>query len=206
MNRQELLDLHGTTCNKAFSMLEAKNHDYTGGNEGDDPFANFRASETLGIPAEIGILIRSMDKFKRIQTFVNKGTLAVKGESVDDAIEDVINYMVLLKGIIKERVDGESECACACSATPEVAEKWVQPELSVDDVVRITKKTTTHVLYAEGDKATVLAPSNRQDGGPECDFTGHGNPVVYNEGKWWVEVGLGDEFEIVEEIKIGGTE
>ena len=81
--------------------MEAKNQDYAG--DGSDPFANFRACEIFGVPAEIGILTRSIDKFKRIESFVNTGTLAVKSESVDDAIEDVINYMILLKGIIKER-------------------------------------------------------------------------------------------------------
>ena len=81
--------------------MEAKNHDYTGGS--DDPFANFRATEMLGVPAEIGVLTRCLDKFQRIKSFVSTGTLQVKSESVDDAIEDVINYMVLLKGIIRER-------------------------------------------------------------------------------------------------------
>jgi hypothetical protein len=127
MTRQELLDLHGTTCNKAFSIMEAKNADYTGGSE--DPFANFRATEMLGVPAEIGILTRCLDKFQRIRSFTVNGTLAVKGESVDDAIEDVINYMVLLKGVIKERVDaptkfeeafesvkGDDACKCTDNA------------------------------------------------------------------------------------------
>lgn len=132
MTRQELLDLHGTTCNKAFSMMEAKNADYTGGS--DDPFANFRASEVLGVPAELGILVRCIDKFQRIRSFAVKGELQVKGESVDDAIEDVINYMVLLKGVIKDGAKklvsaGPEECwedlddpdpDCACKVKPAV--------------------------------------------------------------------------------------
>lgn len=101
MTREDLLQLHKDTCSKAFGIMEAKNHDYTGGSP--DPFANFRATEMLGIPAELGILARCLDKFQRIKSFVVKGELKVKGESVDDAIEDVINYMVLLKGVIKER-------------------------------------------------------------------------------------------------------
>lgn len=97
----ELLALHESTCAAARDIMRAKNHDYTDGSV--DPFANFRTSEILGVPGEVGILIRSLDKFKRIQTFVNKGTLLVKGESVDDAIQDVINYMILLKGMIASR-------------------------------------------------------------------------------------------------------
>lgn len=96
-----LLELHEQTCGAARDIMRVKNHDYTDGSV--DPFANFRTSEMLGVPGELGILIRSLDKFKRIQTFINKGTLKVKGESVDDAIQDVINYMILLKGMIRAR-------------------------------------------------------------------------------------------------------
>ena len=109
MNRTELLELHKSTCQAGYDIMMAKNADYTGGNEGDDPFANFRATEMLGVPAEIGVLTRCLDKFQRIKAFVNNGTLAVKSESVDDAIEDVINYMVLLKGIIVERREAERD-------------------------------------------------------------------------------------------------
>lgn len=101
MTREQLLSLHQNTCQAAFDIMEAKNQDYTGGSE--DPFANFRATEMLGVPAEIGVLTRCLDKFQRVRSFVANGSLAVKNESVDDAIEDVINYMVLLKGIIRER-------------------------------------------------------------------------------------------------------
>lgn len=101
MNRENLIKLHRDTCEKCLKIMEQKNQDYAGGT--GDPFSNFRASEVLGIPAELGILMRSMDKFKRIQTFVKDGSLAVKNESVFDSIEDVINYMVLLKGLIMSR-------------------------------------------------------------------------------------------------------
>lgn len=91
------------TCTNAdcLEIMRQKNHDYTSGSS--DPLANFRASEALGVPAGIGILIRSMDKFKRIQTFIEQDTLAVKGESVKDAIQDVINYMHLLNFLISEK-------------------------------------------------------------------------------------------------------
>lgn len=101
MTTGDLLKLHRTTCDAARNMMRSKNHDYTDGSA--DPFANFRTSEILGVAGELGILIRSLDKFKRIQTFINKGTLKVKGESVNDAIEDLINYMILLKGMIADR-------------------------------------------------------------------------------------------------------
>lgn len=80
-------------------MCEVKNQDYA---DDDDVFSNFRSSEMLGIEPELAILVRCLDKFKRIQAFIRVGSLAVKGEPVDDAIEDVINYMILLKGLIRE--------------------------------------------------------------------------------------------------------
>lgn len=99
--RDQLLKLHITICDAARDIMSAKNRDYAGG--GGDPYANFRASEILGIPPELGLLMRCMDKFKRIESFVRTGTLHVKGEPVDDAIRDVVNYMILLAGLIAER-------------------------------------------------------------------------------------------------------
>ncbi len=98
----ELLALHQETCEKARAIMRAKNYDYTSGSI--DPYANFRSSEVLGVPAELGVLVRVMDKLKRIQTFVTKGDLEVKSESVDDAISDIVNYMILVQGLIKSRL------------------------------------------------------------------------------------------------------
>ena len=100
----DLLDLHDQTFNTCYEIMKAKNHDYTSGSS--DPFANFKSVEILGIKPEIGLLVRVLDKIKRIKTFVEKGTLAVENEGVDDAIDDIINYMILLKGMIYEK--GES--------------------------------------------------------------------------------------------------
>jgi hypothetical protein len=101
MTTEELLKVHEVTCGKARQIMRVKNSDYSGGS--GDPFSNFRISEMFNVPAEIGILMRCTDKFKRIESFVRAGTLQVKNEPVDDAIEDVINYMVLLKGVIEMR-------------------------------------------------------------------------------------------------------
>lgn len=112
MTREELLELHKSVCADAISIMRAKNEDYSGGS--GDPFANFRASDVFGVKPETGILLRTMDKLKRIQAFIEKGELSVKTEPVDDAIRDVINYMVLLKGMIKER---ENDCGAECCSS-----------------------------------------------------------------------------------------
>jgi len=101
MTREELLNMHTETCYAAKETMKKKNHDYT--SNSPDPFANFRASEIVGVDPVKGILMRLTDKLKRIQTFVEKETLAVEGEGVFDAIEDGINYLILAKGLIMEK-------------------------------------------------------------------------------------------------------
>jgi hypothetical protein len=107
----ELLKLHEETCQSARDIMRAKNRDYTAGSK--DPFANFRASEALGVPGVVSILVRSLDKFQRIRSFVELGSLAVKDESVDDAIQDVVNYMILAQGMLR---DLKSQNATASAA------------------------------------------------------------------------------------------
>ncbi len=94
-----LIDRHMDLCQKARDIMVAKNHDYRGGT--GDPFANFRGSTTFGIHPAVGILLRMQDKQMRIKTFVEKNALMVKGEGIDDAILDIINYAVLLQGMLR---------------------------------------------------------------------------------------------------------
>lgn len=100
MPLETLLALHKSTCESGLETMRKKNHDYTNGSAG--VFDNFKGSEFLDIHPVMGIMLRIQDKMKRIQTFVSQGTLAVEGEGVFDAIEDTINYMILIKGIITE--------------------------------------------------------------------------------------------------------
>lgn len=105
MSIDELTILYKETCAAALDIVESKNHDYTGNSK--DIFKNFRGCERRGIPAELGLLIRCDDKFDRLDTFIKTGTLKVADESVDDTIKDIINYMIILKGIITERKNND---------------------------------------------------------------------------------------------------
>lgn len=78
-----------------------KNADYTGDN--DNPFSNFTSVENLGIKTEQGFLTRMMDKMARIGSYVSKGELQVKDESVTDTLRDLANYSCLLAGYIKSK-------------------------------------------------------------------------------------------------------
>lgn len=99
MTIEELVKLHEETCGIARATMIKKSHDYTNGSA--DPFANFRISAVVGVDPRLALLVRVMDKIKRLETFINKGELKVN-ESFDDAIQDIINYMILLQGLSKE--------------------------------------------------------------------------------------------------------
>lgn len=105
--------------------LRRKNHDYT--QNAGDPYANFRLSTLEGVDPRTGILIRVQDKLQRIRTHIRHDRLMVAGEGVEDAIRDVIGYMVLLYGLEEERrtgvlhlaapatgLDVDAPCACPC--------------------------------------------------------------------------------------------
>ena len=107
MTRKKLLDFHEDFCARALGIMSAKNHDYAG-ESGADPFANFRAVERLGLcSTETGILVRMTDKLKRLATFAECGKLDVVNEGAEDACLDIVNYAILLAGVIKEKTDGE---------------------------------------------------------------------------------------------------
>ena len=83
--------------------MEKKNHDYAG-ESGDTPFANFSRTEAMGVcSTEQGFLVRVVDKVSRLSTFCQAGQLKVDNESYEDAILDIINYMVLFSGYLKEK-------------------------------------------------------------------------------------------------------
>ena len=101
-NTQRYMDFHAEICERMKAITKAKNADYTG--EGDDPFANFKIVELNGITStERGFLVRMSDKMARITSFVQKGTLEVKDESVQDTLMDLANYCILMMGYINSK-------------------------------------------------------------------------------------------------------
>lgn len=103
MTTKEYIVFHEDFCRKMIEVTQRKNNDYAGhGN--DDPFANFRIVENINIAsAEVGFLTRMTDKLSRITTFVHKGDLLVKDESVEDTLLDLANYSALLAGYIRDK-------------------------------------------------------------------------------------------------------
>lgn len=102
MNKKEYFEFHQACCAKMTEITKAKNADYSG--VGDDPFANFSRVEAMGIcTTEQGFLTRMNDKMSRLSSYVQRGELFVKDESVEDTLLDLSNYCLLMAGYIKSK-------------------------------------------------------------------------------------------------------
>ena len=79
------------------AMHLAKSADY---GTSEDVYANYRRTAKLGIPPSKGILIRMADKWSRIETWANGGTL--KNEGVVDSLLDLASYALGAVVMIEE--------------------------------------------------------------------------------------------------------
>lgn len=100
MKRNELVEFSKEFFEKCHEIMESKNADYSGAQE--DPFANFKAVEVYGILTEVGFLTRMADKMARIASFIKRGELLVKDESVTDTLRDLANYSMLLAAYLED--------------------------------------------------------------------------------------------------------
>jgi hypothetical protein len=80
-----------------------KNSDYTGGNECDNPFANFDGSEEFGVQPLVGLSVRMADKFQRLKAFCRDGKLSVNehGDTARDIFRDLIGYSLIAIGMLE---------------------------------------------------------------------------------------------------------
>jgi hypothetical protein len=91
---QDTLD---STHAKLRTTLASKNHDYAGG---DDEFSNFDQIERLTngkVSSELGIFTRMSDKMSRLGNLLTGAGAQVQDESIDDTLDDLIGYTVILK-------------------------------------------------------------------------------------------------------------
>jgi hypothetical protein len=85
------------------ALIKRKNADYCG--TIDDPFANFRRAEQVGVDPLQGLAVRFLDKVARIESFFQSGKL--ENESFEDAWLDIIGYSCLALGMLKEKKDAK---------------------------------------------------------------------------------------------------
>jgi hypothetical protein len=108
MTKEEFFNFQEKFYADNMEITKRKNADYTGVN--GSPFANFQQVEHLGCcSTEQGFMVRMSDKMSRIASFVAKGELLVKDESVTDTIKDLANYCSLLAGYIESQKKGDRQ-------------------------------------------------------------------------------------------------
>lgn len=124
MNREEYFKYHEQLIKRMTEITIAKNNDYTGA-AGDDPFANFNRVGSLGVcSTEQGFMVRMLDKYMRINSFVQKGVLQVKDESIEDTLLDLANYCLLFLGYLKSQKQTNcSPLSAGCGECPNCLKK-----------------------------------------------------------------------------------
>jgi len=83
---------------------EAKDHDYAG----DVPFSNFRKSESFGVPAWKGAMVRMSDKWSRLCTLATKDAM-VKDEKFEDTLLDLANYALIIYILREEEAKKQAQ-------------------------------------------------------------------------------------------------
>ena len=92
MTRDQMFAFMLAHVEKCVELARRKNADYSGAS--DDPFFNLRRG------GEFGIAVRLDDKVSRLLSLLKPGATAkVASESVDDTIDDIVNYGLLLRAM-----------------------------------------------------------------------------------------------------------
>lgn len=100
MKRADFRALHQKVCDDARTLMMKKSEDYA---SSDDTFENFRLFEiTTGMPTVLGVWPRFLDKVKRLGKAVQGGEFVVEDESAYDTIMDLINYAIIIRGLMIE--------------------------------------------------------------------------------------------------------
>lgn len=89
-------------------MHEKKSSGYSG-KSNPDPWANFRGSEKLGVPAWRGCIIRLSDKYTRLGNIVADPTNEQVGEKVTDTLMDLASYALITICLLEEAESGTAE-------------------------------------------------------------------------------------------------
>lgn len=97
------------------ALHDRKQQDY---GRKSDPFANVRASEDWGPAPWVGSMIRATDKLRRLQSFVQNGTLA--NEGVEDSLRDLAVYSIIALVLWEEeKANGQRGNSVASGTDPE---------------------------------------------------------------------------------------
>jgi hypothetical protein len=98
MTQEQFFTSIKTTFDSCVELIQKKNADY---GATTSPFKNFLFSEFVGVRPERAILVRLTDKISRISNLLD-AEAQVANESINDTIEDAINYLAILKAKLEE--------------------------------------------------------------------------------------------------------
>lgn len=101
MKTQDFLDQLEKNYKDAHGIMIKKNKDYASDGQ---PFSNFKGCEIIGVEYKKGILVRVLDKIKRVSNLLEKDP-DVKDESIEDTLLDIMNYTNIILTAIQYEKD-----------------------------------------------------------------------------------------------------
>jgi len=92
---EEFIEAFRQACDDMVQKVIEKNSDYTG--DSANPFETFEACEALRIcSAETGLLTRIVEKVKRVDGLLKKGSRLVHDEPIQETCLDIANQAIIL--------------------------------------------------------------------------------------------------------------
>lgn len=106
MNQQHFTALVDETFQTARQLLVVKGGEYAGS---DDRLANFKrgAGLTGATPLQVALIYLSKH-YDAVSTFVKDDAAGIsrpRSESIEGRLDDLLNYCILLKGLIREQAE-----------------------------------------------------------------------------------------------------
>ena len=100
---------------RAWDLHVRKNAGYAGA-DNPDPWANFRLSESFGVTAFEGCMVRMTDKFARITSLMRNPANDQVNEAIEDTLRDLAAYALIGVVLLSEKdarpIDGDPLGAC----------------------------------------------------------------------------------------------
>lgn len=104
MNHSELLKFSEDNFKKCLSIMQAKNADYSAGD--DDALRNFKTAKLVNLDPKHILLANMVNKISRIGNLLSKEA-AVETEKIDDTILDLVNYSILLLAYLHDETNSQ---------------------------------------------------------------------------------------------------
>lgn len=99
MTRKEFRKDIQKTFATALSIIDKKNHDYSGVS---DPFGSFRNAAIAGVSVKQSLVLAVVQKISRLGNLLQRPAKVVT-ESMEDTIIDAINYLAILLAYIHSK-------------------------------------------------------------------------------------------------------